>query len=102
MTLVLGFDDYLIPAKKLADKIAANFDLIKLHQFPDGETKVTLPENLPKKIIICRTLNQPNHKLTELIITASAARAHSRLGLIPCHRPKFDLLRNSKPRRVRE
>ena len=74
MTLVLGFEDYLIPAQKLAAKLQANFKLVKLHSFPDGETKVTLPEDLPKKLIICRTLNQPNHKLTELIITASAAR----------------------------
>jgi ribose-phosphate pyrophosphokinase len=74
MTLVLGFDDYLAPAKQLADKLTAKFEQVKLHQFPDGETKVTLPEDLPKQIIICRTLNQPNHKLTELIIAASAAR----------------------------
>jgi len=75
MTLVLGFEDYLIPAQQLATSIQANFEQVKLHQFPDGETKVTLPTNLPKQLVICRTLNQPNHKLTELIITASAARS---------------------------
>ncbi|PKG84219.1 phosphoribosylpyrophosphate synthetase [Colwellia sp. 75C3] len=75
MTLILGFDDYLSPAKQLAKSMQAEFELIKLHQFPDGETKVTLPINLPKKIIICRTLNQPNNKLIDLIVTASAARS---------------------------
>jgi len=74
MTLVLGFDDYLMPAKKLAHLLQTDFALVKRHPFPDGETKITLPTNLPKRIIICRTLNQPNPKLTELIITASAAR----------------------------
>jgi len=74
MTLVLGFEEYLTPAKQLAELIKADFSLVRLHHFPDGETKITLPENLPKKLVICRTLNQPNHKLTELIITASAAR----------------------------
>jgi len=74
MTLVLGFDEYYLPAKQLANAIQADFSLVKLHQFPDGEAKVTLPKNLPKQLIICRTLNQPNSKLTELIIAASAAR----------------------------
>ncbi len=75
MTIILGFDDYLPPAQQLAKCLSIPLELVKLHQFPDGETKVTLPTRLPKKVIICRTLNQPNAKLTELIITASAARA---------------------------
>ncbi|WP_114325097.1 ribose-phosphate diphosphokinase [Candidatus Colwellia aromaticivorans] len=75
MAIILGFDDYLSPAQQLAESLSIPFKQVELHQFPDGETKVTLPMNLPKKIIICRTLNQPNAKLIELIITASAARA---------------------------
>jgi ribose-phosphate pyrophosphokinase len=75
MTLILGFDDYLPPAQQLAKCLSIPLKLVELHQFPDGETKVTLPTELPKQVIICRTLNQPNTKLTELIITASAARA---------------------------
>ncbi|PKI16542.1 ribose-phosphate diphosphokinase [Colwellia sp. 12G3] len=75
MPLILGFDDYLSPAMQLAQSMQAEFGLVKLHQFPDGETKVTLPVNLPKKIIICRTLNQPNNKLIDIIIAASAARS---------------------------
>ncbi|MGB1263597.1 MAG: ribose-phosphate diphosphokinase [Cognaticolwellia sp.] len=75
MTLVLGFKDYLHPAQQLAEHLSSPFKAIQLHQFPDGETKVTLPTPLPQRIIICRTLNQPNAKLIELIITASAARA---------------------------
>ncbi|TWX71377.1 ribose-phosphate diphosphokinase [Colwellia sp. C1TZA3] len=74
MTLILGFDDYLLPAQQLAKSLSAAFKKVALHQFPDGETKVTLPTTLPQQIIICRTLNNPNAKLTELIITATAAR----------------------------
>ena len=75
MTLILGFDDYLIPAQQLAKSLSMPFKRIVLHRFPDGETKVLLPVTLPKQVIICRTLNQPNEKLIELIITAAAARA---------------------------
>jgi ribose-phosphate pyrophosphokinase len=75
MAIILGFDDYLPPAQQLATSLSIPFKRVELHQFPDGETKVTLPIKLPKHVIICRTLNQPNAKLIELIITASAARA---------------------------
>ncbi|OUR92076.1 phosphoribosylpyrophosphate synthetase [Gammaproteobacteria bacterium 42_54_T18] len=75
MAIILGFDDYLHPAQQLATSLSIPFKQVELHQFPDGETKVTLPIKLPKHVIICRTLNQPNAKLIELIITASAARA---------------------------
>ena len=74
MTLILGFKDYLPQAEKLALCLSIPIKQVNLHQFPDGETKVTLPERLPKKVIICRSLNHPNDKLIELIITASAAR----------------------------
>jgi ribose-phosphate pyrophosphokinase len=75
MAIILGFDDYLPPAQQLAKSLSIPFKQVELHHFPDGETKVTLPIKLPKQVIICRTLNQPNAKLIELIITASAARA---------------------------
>ena len=74
MTLILGYEDYLSQAEKLAICLDIPIKQVKLHQFPDGETKVTLPDKLPQKVIICRSLNQPNEKLIELIITASAAR----------------------------
>ncbi|MFT5851762.1 MAG: ribose-phosphate pyrophosphokinase [Colwellia sp.] len=74
MTIILGFDDYLSPAQQLAKSLSIECKQVKLHQFPDGETKVTLPATLPKQVIICRSLNQPNAKLVELIIVASAAR----------------------------
>lgn len=74
MTLILGFDDYIPQAEKLALDLSTPVKRVNLHHFPDGETKVTLPDELPKKIIICRSLHQPNEKLIEIIITAAAAR----------------------------
>ena len=74
MTLVLGFHDYLAPAQQLARCLSMPFKEIDSHQFPDGETKVTLPSNLPKQVIICQTLNHPDQKLIELILVAQTAR----------------------------
>lgn len=74
MTLVLGFNDYLAPAQQLAQCLTMPFKQVDCHQFPDGETKVTLPSDLPKQIIICQTLNQPDQKLIELILVAQTAR----------------------------
>ena len=62
MTLILGFEDYFPQAEKLALSLSVPIKQVTLHQFPDGETKVTLPEKLPQKVIICRSLNQPNEK----------------------------------------
>lgn len=72
--MILGFQDYAVPAQQLAKQLMLPLSFIKVHQFPDGETKVTLPEKLPKQVIICRSLNQPNEKLVELILAASAAK----------------------------
>jgi len=74
MALVLGFNNYLAPAKQLAQYLTVPFKGIDIHHFPDGESKVTLPDKLPKKIIICQSLNQPNEKLIELILVAQTAR----------------------------
>ncbi|MCW8832030.1 MAG: ribose-phosphate diphosphokinase [Colwellia sp.] len=74
MTLVLGFNDYLAPAQQLAQALAMPFKQVESHQFPDGETKVTLPSVLSKQLILCQTLNQPDHKLIELILVAQTAR----------------------------
>lgn len=74
MTLILSFDDYLPQAIKLGQCLAIAVKPVHIHQFPDGETKITLPNPLPENIIICRSLDQPNKKLIELILTASAAR----------------------------
>ncbi len=72
--MVLGFADYRLPAMKIATELGAEYAEIGVHCFPDGETRITLPGALPERVIICRTLNNPNEKLVELFLSAKTAR----------------------------
>ncbi|PIE40880.1 MAG: phosphoribosylpyrophosphate synthetase, partial [Gammaproteobacteria bacterium] len=72
--LLLSFDHYQAPAKKIAKELGIPFSLINTHKFPDGESLVQLPEPLPEKIIFCQTFDFPNDKLIEIFIAAQAAR----------------------------
>ncbi|MGZ8153514.1 MAG: ribose-phosphate diphosphokinase [Methylovulum sp.] len=72
--LILAFADYSAPAQRLADKLAAPLEPVVLHRFPDGESLIRLPAALPRHVIICRSLNQPNDKLIELMLCAKTAR----------------------------
>ena len=77
--MILGFEDYEPQAKKLAEKMGLPYAAVHVHRFPDGENKVTLPASLPGEVIFCRSLNQPNEKLIELLLAAKTAR---RLGAV--------------------
>ena len=72
--LVLAFPDYLQQAQRLALALGCQLQPVYLHQFPDGESLVRLPTNLPEHVIICRSLNQPNDKLIELLLCVKTAR----------------------------
>lgn len=72
--LILGFPEYLPQAQRLASALNIELKEVFLHQFPDGESLLRLPETLPKHVIICRSLNQPNDKLIELLLCAKTAR----------------------------
>jgi ribose-phosphate pyrophosphokinase len=80
--LLLGFADYETPAKNLADTLKIEYASVDIHRFPDGESKLTLPVNLPDTVAFCRSLNQPNSKLVELLIAAQTARQHGALEII--------------------
>jgi ribose-phosphate pyrophosphokinase len=77
--MLLGFSDYRECAIRIASAFAVPYAEIAIHQFPDGESRVTLPSalsgGLPERIAICRTLNNPNEKLVQLLIAAKTARA---------------------------
>lgn len=72
--IVLSFDDYKTPATALAQELNLDYQTIKRHRFPDGESMLQLPETLPSKAIICQTLHSPNDKLIELLLAAKTAR----------------------------
>ncbi len=73
-TLMLGFSEYQAQPQQLANHIGLAYKEVKIHHFPDGESKVSLPGTLPKKVILCRSLDNPNHKLIELMLAAMTAR----------------------------
>ena len=72
--MILGFDDYQAQGEALARELNRPFALVEVHRFPDGESKVTLPAELPDAVILCRSLNRPNDKLIELLLAAQTAR----------------------------
>lgn len=72
--LVLGFADYREQGEALARELGLPFALIEVHRFPDGESKVTLPAGLPEALCICRSLDHPNDKLVELLLSVITAR----------------------------
>jgi ribose-phosphate pyrophosphokinase len=71
---VLAFDDEHGTAAALARTLEVPLALIERHRFPDGELKLRLPADLPPRVVLLRSLHQPNEKLVELMITAPAAR----------------------------
>jgi len=72
--LLLGFPEYSGPARNLATAAGLDFSEIDVHYFPDGESRIRLPEHIPQRVLICRSLHQPNGKLVELALAASTAR----------------------------
>ncbi|MFZ2404837.1 MAG: ribose-phosphate diphosphokinase [Methylobacter sp.] len=72
--MILAFPDYLSQAQRLADRLDAPLAEVVLHHFPDGESLIRLPPSLPEHLIVCRSLNQPNDKLIELLLCATTAR----------------------------
>lgn len=72
--LILAFPDYAAQGKALAARLGADLAELMLHHFPDGESLLRLPPALPEHVIFCRSLNQPNGKLIELLLCAQTAR----------------------------
>ncbi len=72
--IILGFPDYEAQARRLSERMGASYASVGLHRFPDGESRVTLPASLSGHVIFCRSLNQPNEKLIELLLAANTAR----------------------------
>jgi ribose-phosphate pyrophosphokinase len=72
--MLLGFDDYELQSRLLAEAMDMPCHIVQRHCFPDGETKLTLPSSLPGHVIFCRSLDHPNEKLLELLLAAKTAR----------------------------
>jgi ribose-phosphate pyrophosphokinase len=74
MTLLLAFDDEAPLARRLAAALGWPLELVDLHTFPDGETRLRLPASLPPQVAVLRGLQQPNAKLAPLLLAAAGAR----------------------------
>ncbi len=72
--LLLCFDDERRLGEALSAALGMRFATVQTHAFPDGETRLRLPPELPAELILLRGLQQPNAKLTELLLVAAGAR----------------------------
>ena len=72
--LLLCFSDDADFGQSLAKGAGMDIAIMDRHQFPDGEIKLRLPDALPPRVVILRSLNQPNDKLVELLLAARTAR----------------------------
>ncbi len=72
--MLLAFDDESTLAQSLATALGVPLATVQRHHFPDGETRLRLPPNLPAEVVLLRGLQDPNAKLTELLLAAAGAR----------------------------
>lgn len=72
--MLLHFAEDLTQATSISQAAGMNLGAIARHRFPDGELKLRLPSNLPSRVVVLRTLNDPNEKLVELLLVAHTAR----------------------------
>jgi len=73
--MILGFAASARQSQALAQHMNVSCKLIQVHRFPDGESKITVPTELPATVIFLLSLDHPNDKLVELILAIGAARA---------------------------
>lgn len=73
--LLLHFAEDQAQAERLAQATGFVLAQVVRHRFPDGELKLRLPPQLPKRVVLLRSLDHPNEKLVELLLVASTARA---------------------------
>ena len=52
------------------------------HRFPDGETRVSVPERLPVRVAVFATLDDPDARLVALMLAAETARAQGAGSLV--------------------
>lgn len=71
--IVLSFPETDKAGRKLAGRLGLPYDQVSVHSFPDRESLVRVPA-AAGTVVLHRSLDNPNGKLIELILAASAAR----------------------------
>ncbi len=72
--LILTFPAYRVLADRLAAETGYDVFPVAIHSFPDDESLVCLPPELPEHVIFFCSLDHPNEKLVELGFAAATAR----------------------------
>lgn len=73
--IVTSLPDYTEPALRLAKELGYDYQPIRVHRFPDGECRVSVPTQPATHIIICQSLDYPNEKLVTLLLAIQTFRA---------------------------
>jgi ribose-phosphate pyrophosphokinase len=71
--VILAFADSMAAAGRLGASLDLPVHQVAVHHFPDNEALVRIPTSA-HSVILYRSLDDPDHKLIELILAASAAR----------------------------
>jgi ribose-phosphate pyrophosphokinase len=71
---LLHFAEDAATAGRAAKAAGLRACLVERHRFPDGELRLRLPDALPPRVVLWRTLNDPNEKLLELLLVTQTAR----------------------------
>ncbi len=72
--IILTFPAYRVPADRLAAEVGYEVFPVVIHSFPDDESLVCLPPELPEHVIFFCSLDHPNTKLVELGFASATAR----------------------------
>lgn len=72
--LILTFPECRVLADRLAAETGYRVFPVAIHSFPDAESLVCLPSELPEHVIFFCSLDHPNKKLVELGFAAATAR----------------------------
>ncbi len=72
--MLLGFPEYAEQAERLAEALSLPCGTVSVHRFPDGESLLRTPAELPGEVILCRSLHFPNDKLLELLLVTGHLR----------------------------
>ena len=72
--MLLCFEEEQPIAQAAANAAGLTLAVVQRHRFPDGELRLRLPAALPPRVVIWRSLQQPNEKMVELLLAAPTAR----------------------------
>lgn len=91
--MLLSFPESKITALALADSLNLRYREIELHTFPDGESKLTLPEELSDWIFIYRSTHHPHAKLVELLLASQGLKRRGDVDRVSLIAPYLSYMR---------